>query len=271
MKGYIINNKCYIFHQEVGQIPSVEAEVIYVQEEDIKAWKDANVELADKIKKYNYNVITVNPKEWSGHKDDELTPPQTYYNITKDGEGIESISVVGQATSGESINITLVDPATYTFDISNKEKQIIYVEISSQNSESINDVYKEYHQEGDYYSFTMPDDDIIISLSFYYGYKLTVTVDGQEKSSIEELSFLSLRDYTYDMPITDLSSVRGYSTIEINLNEGYIFNNLTNDKTLVKVKFNGTYLNTQDNNNSVLFDMPSENATLEITTTPPQS
>ena len=77
MKGYIINNKCYVFPQEVGQLPSIDAEIIYVQEEDIKAWKEANVEVADKIKKYNYNVITVNPKEWTGHKDDELTPVQT--------------------------------------------------------------------------------------------------------------------------------------------------------------------------------------------------
>ena len=77
MKGYIINNKCYIFPQEVGQIPSINAEIIYVQEEDIKAWKEANVGVADKIKKYNYNVITVNPKEWTGHKDDELVPVQT--------------------------------------------------------------------------------------------------------------------------------------------------------------------------------------------------
>ena len=77
MKGYIINNRCYIFPQEVGQIPSIDAEIIYVQEEDIKAWKEANVGVADKIKKYNYNVITVNPKEWTGHKDDELVPVQT--------------------------------------------------------------------------------------------------------------------------------------------------------------------------------------------------
>ena len=77
MKGYIINNRCYIFPQAVGQLPSIAAEVIYVQEEDIKGWKEANVAVADKIKKYNYNVITVNPKEWSGHKDDELTPVQT--------------------------------------------------------------------------------------------------------------------------------------------------------------------------------------------------
>ena len=61
MKGYIINNRCYIFPQEVGQLPSIDAEIIYVQEEDIKAWKEANVGVADKIKKYNYNVITVNP------------------------------------------------------------------------------------------------------------------------------------------------------------------------------------------------------------------
>ena len=229
------------------------------------------IQIKNIIKKDNYNVITVNPKEWSGHKDDELVPAQTTHIIIKDGEGIETISVVDKAAVGETVTVTLADPGTYTFDISNKEKQSIYVEIGCQNSGTDNDVDKEYHQEGDYYSFTMPDDDISISLSFYNGYKLTVTVDGQEASSIEELSFLSLRNYTYSMPITDLSNVRSDSTIEINLDEGYTFNNLGNDKTLVKVKFNGTYLNTQGNNYSVLFDMPSENATLEITTTPPQT
>ena len=268
MKGYVINNKCYIFPQEVGQIPSVEAEIIYVQAEDIKAWKEANGDKADKIKKYNYNVITVNPKEWSGHKDDELV---TYYTITNNGELADLIAVADRATAGESKNITLVDPATYTFDISNKEKQSIYVEITRANSESINDVDKEYHQEGDYYSFTMPDDDIFIDLSIYNGYVLTVTVDGQQASSIEELSFLSLSDYTYSMPITDLSNVRGGSSIEINLGEGYSFNAVDTGKTHVVAKLNGTELDTQGDNYSALFEMPSENATLEITTTAPQS
>ena len=170
MKGYIINNKCYVFPQEVGQLPSIDAEIIYVQEEDIKAWKEANVEVAGKIKKYNYNVMTVNPKEWTGHKDDELTPVQTYHSISKEGEGIETISVVDQATAGETLTITLVDPATYTFDLTNKEKQRIWINYVLPNIE--------YNQEVDNYTFTMPDNDVSILVDRYIGYTLTVIEEG---------------------------------------------------------------------------------------------
>lgn len=76
MKGYITNNKCYIFPQEEGQIPEVEASVFYVQQEDYVAWIEENESLADKISPYNYNTMTVNPKVWAGHEDDDLEPAQ---------------------------------------------------------------------------------------------------------------------------------------------------------------------------------------------------
>ena len=74
MKGYITNNKCYIFPQEAGQIPEVEASVFYVQQEDYAAWIEENESLADKISPYNYNVMTVNPKVWANHENDDLEP-----------------------------------------------------------------------------------------------------------------------------------------------------------------------------------------------------
>ena len=263
MKGYIINNKCYVFPQEVGQIPSVEAEVIYVQEEDIKAWKEANVEVADKIKKYNYNVITVRPKEWSGHKDDELGPVQTPHNITKEGDGIELLSVVDQATSGETVTVTLTDPETYTFDLTNKAKQRIWINRGLPNIE--------YHQEVDNYTFTMPDYDTTILVGHYNGYTLTVTVDGQEKSSIEDVSFLGLHDNSAWFDITDLTDVCGGNIITLNLQEGYSFNAEDTSKTRVVAKLNGTELEARPEPHYREFTMPSENATLEITTTAPQS
>ena len=261
MKGYIINNKCYIFPQEVGQLPSIDAEVIYVQEEDIKAWKDANVEVADKIKKYNYNVITVNPKEWSGHKDDELV---TSHNITKEGEGIETISVADQATTGETVTVTLVDPGTYTFDLTNKAKQRIWINKGLPNVE--------YHQDGDYYSFTMPDYDVTVLVGRYNGYTLTVTVDGQNKSTIEDFSnILNLFDNGIYTPITDLTDVCGGNNISLTLQEGYSFNAVDTTKTHVVAKLNGTELADRPESHYRDFIMPSENSTLEITTTPPQS
>ena len=263
MKGYIINNKCYIFPQEVGQIPSVEADVIYVQEEDIKAWKEANVEVADKIKKYNYNVITVNPKEWSGHKDDELGPVQTPHTISKEGDGIELISVVDQATTGETVTVTLTDPGTYTFDITNKQKQRIWIQTYDQD--------KEYHQEGDNYTFTMPDYDVSILVGHYNGYTLTVTVDGQQQSSIEGFSNIGyLYDNSISNDITDLTDVCATNNISLNLQEGYSFNAVDTTKTHVVAKLNGTELETRPESHYREFIMPSENATLEITTTSPQ-
>ena len=263
MKGYIINNRCYIFPQEVGQIPSIDAEIIYVQEEDIKAWKEANVEVAGKIKKYNYNVITVNPKEWTGHKDDELGPVQIPHTISKGGEGIETISVVDQATAGETVTVALVDPGTYTFDLTNKAKQRIWI--------NRDDPDKEYHQEGDNYTFTMPDYDVSILVDRCIGYKLTVTVDGQEKSTIEEVRFLGLHDNSYRYNIEDLTDVCAGNVIALNLDPNiYSFNAVDTDKTHVVAKLNGTKLEDRPEPHYRDFIMPSENATLEITTTPPQ-
>ena len=263
MKGYIINNKCYIFPQEVGQIPSVEAEVIYVQEEDIKAWKEANGDVADKIKKYNYNVITVRPKEWSGHKDDELTPVQTPHNITKEGDGIELLSVVDSATAGETVTVTLTDPATYTLDLTNKAKQRMWINRGLPNIE--------YHQEVDNYTFTMPDYDTTILVGHYNGYTLTVTVDGQQASSIEDVNFLGLHDNSAWFGITDLTDVCGGNIITLNLQEGYSFNAEDTTKTHVVAKLNGTELDAREEPHYREFIMPSENATLEITTTAPQA
>ena len=263
MKGYIINNRCYVFPQEVGELPSIEAEVIYVQEEDIKAWKEANGAVADKIKKYNYNVITVNPKEWSGHKDDELTPPQTFHNIAKESyagsEGVaDLISIDKQsATTGETITIRLTQPEEYTFDLTNKEKQRIWINPQVGN--------KEYHQEGDYYTFTIQDWDTTVLVGYYNGYKLTVTVDGQEKSSIEDFrNILFLFDNARTTDLTDLTDVCGGNNISLNLGEEYSFNAVDTDKTHVVAKLNGVELETRPEPRYRHFFMPGEDAYLLI-------
>ena len=241
-----------------------------VQEEDIKAWKEANVEVADKIKKYNYNVMTVKPKEWTGHKDDELTPPQTSHTISKesynygDANAADLISLSTQsATTGETVTVTLVDPETYTFDLTNKEKQRIWVNLQTEN---------EYHQEVDNYTFNMPDHDLTVLIGHYNGYKLTVTVDGAEKSSVEDFSnILFLHDNSAWINISDLTDVCAGNYISLNLDGAYSFNAVDTDKTHVVVKLNGTELDTRDEPQYREFIMPSENATLEITTTPPQT
>lgn len=106
MKGYIINNKCYIFPQEAGQIPEVEASVFYVQQEDYVAWIEANESLADKISPYNYNIMTVQSKVWANHENDDLEPPVQYATLTCAGDysailtGIPESLEVGRYTGG---------------------------------------------------------------------------------------------------------------------------------------------------------------------------
>lgn len=76
MKGYISNGICYIFPQEVAQISEVEADFYYVQQEDYAAWVAANESIADKIVKYNFNILTAKAKPFAGHTDDDLEPAQ---------------------------------------------------------------------------------------------------------------------------------------------------------------------------------------------------
>ena len=157
----------------------------------------------------------------------------------------------------------MTDPETYTLDLTNKAKQRIWINRGLPNIE--------YHQEGDNYTFTMPDYDTTILVGHYNGYTLTVTVDGQQASSIEDVSFLGLHDNSAWFDITDLTDVCGGNIITLNLQEGYSFNAEDTTKTHVVAKLNGTELETRPEPHYREFIMPSENATLEITTTAPQS
>lgn len=78
MKGYILDKVCYVFPgQDAAQFPELPetVEVIYVQHEEVNAYKAKN-EDNDLIKGYNYYALTVNKKEWAGHTDDDLEPAQ---------------------------------------------------------------------------------------------------------------------------------------------------------------------------------------------------
>ena len=80
VKGYRIDNRIYIFEDEAMAIPEsqigVLPDVIYVERNLADAFKEveANADIADLIKGYNFQTMTVNAKEWAGHEDDELEP-----------------------------------------------------------------------------------------------------------------------------------------------------------------------------------------------------
>ena len=274
MKGYIINNKCYVFPQEVGQLPSIDAEVIYVQEEDIKAWKEANAGVADKIKKYNYNVITVNPKEWSGHKDDELGP--SYITITRRTDygdtSPEQIVAPENALPGENVTISLVAPETYTFNRENKAKQRIW--ISADYIDLVHDG-SYYNAELDQYNYTMPSEGIYnnnqnLNSQFLNGHTLTLNINGQNKTLEEANTFFGLSDAHMWLDITDLTDVFEKHGIKLDAREGYTFDKSSTDKTIISVRMNGEdiYVSAPD---WISFEMTEQDLTLEITTTPPQS
>lgn len=79
MKGWYEENSkiLYIFPQTVGEIPYVDpsAEAIAIQQENLDAWKTTNSDYASMMVKYNYNMMTVQPKVWSEHTNDDLEAP----------------------------------------------------------------------------------------------------------------------------------------------------------------------------------------------------
>lgn len=267
MKGYIVNSKCYVFPQEVGQIPAVDADVIYVQEEDFAAWLTANESVADKLKKYNYNVMTVRPKEWADHTNDDLAPEPgptpTYYTITKIGDAQEYISAPTQAAANETVTVTLVDGETYTFNLTNKQKQRI-------NFSADYILASEYYNaENDQYVYPMPSENQNIYADLKTGYTLSVTIDGTS-ASIEDLNvIMSLFDNNTSITITDLTDVFGGDGIQMNLQGGYTYDTTSTEATIVTVELNGTPVEAGGSEWEI-FTMPSENSTLAITLTAPQ-
>lgn len=126
MKGYITNNKCYIFPQEAGQIPEVEASVFYVQQEDYVAWIEENESLADKISPYNYNVMTVQPKVWANHENDDLEPAQ------KEDPELAWSADSATAQIGETNTFpTLTNPHSVTVSYSSSDSEKATIDAST--------------------------------------------------------------------------------------------------------------------------------------------
>ena len=109
MKGYFDSTKkiLYVFPQTAAEIPYVDptAEVIYVQQENYAEWAAANTSYTSIMKKYNYNLITVNKLVWADHLDDDITA--TYHTITLGSHAGDYIEVDKEtAEAGETITIT---------------------------------------------------------------------------------------------------------------------------------------------------------------------
>lgn len=105
MKGYNLNGTLYIFDATPATIPGDagdEADLIYVQQELVEAFKSENPDNSAKIKPYNYKLMAVNKLPWADYINENiLKAPEigTVYDFTGylTEEAIEASST-GQIT-----------------------------------------------------------------------------------------------------------------------------------------------------------------------------
>ena len=127
MKGYLKDNVLFVFPQTADTIPFVDSDVtvINVQQEDILDWKEENESHADIIFPYNYNVMTVQPKVWSGHENDDI-----YVPVTPELEWSASTATV---TIGADDNVfpTLTNPHSVTVSYSSSDSEKATIDTST--------------------------------------------------------------------------------------------------------------------------------------------
>lgn len=163
MKGWLYESKniLYVFPQTPDVIPNdMGADAIAVQEEDIKAWATVNPDLADVLVKYNYNVMTVKPKVWADHQNDDIPGKHesVVLSVQHDMLGIGYIKVNGveqELDKAQQILITVMPEDEIKFTLESG--------YSLQDVRS-NDGEVETTQEGSEYVFTMPQVDAWITL-----------------------------------------------------------------------------------------------------------
>lgn len=127
MKGYLKDNILFVFPQTADTIPFVDSDVtvINVQEEDILDWKEENESHADIIFPYNYNVMTVQPKVWSGHENDDIYIPVT--------PGLAWSAESATVTIGADDNIfpTLTNPHSVTVEYTSSDTEKATIDSST--------------------------------------------------------------------------------------------------------------------------------------------
>ena len=86
MKQKLLNDILYVFSVEPYEITEdTEATTIKVQQECYEGFVELNPDLASKIVKYNYHMITVNKQEWADYVDAEepetKVDPELYWSV----------------------------------------------------------------------------------------------------------------------------------------------------------------------------------------------
>lgn len=201
MKGYVTGNKLYIFDTP-AEIPYVDAavEIIYVQQEYLAAFKAANSDYAALMQPYNFQMLTVKAKEWSGHTNDDIVAPEppapTTYSITLSQEGEYCHgSWEGDVEAGTICSLT--PESGYSFDQTATGTILLASSEQAQLS---------FDSEKGTIDFEMPAEAVTITVSVYQ-IRNAISYEGTAAENVigpangaggEEITIIPNEGYTYD-------------------------------------------------------------------------
>lgn len=140
MKQKKIGTTLYVFETSAYEITrDTDAKEICIQQENLEAFIKLNQAIADKMKPYNYRLLTVQKTIWA----DYINAPDVY-SITLTGDSGEFVEVSAeQADAGETITIT---PKT-GYTVANVNVTSSDVEITAGETN---------------WTFTMPEKDVVL-------------------------------------------------------------------------------------------------------------
>lgn len=188
-----VGDKLYIFDLTPFVITNdTDAEVIFVQYEHMKGYKELNAELAEKIFGFNQFIMAVNPPEWAKEQPTPPGPEPEVHTLGLTGDNWnDAITLV---IDGSEQDIS----ETSTWDVEEGSSIVIRLDEDHTCYEVTG---AEYDSEDNSYKATMPGEDLTITINYTapvetYNFSLTgqdiqdnvhVYVNGDEISwDVEE-------------------------------------------------------------------------------------
>lgn len=199
-----VDNKLYVFDLTPFVISQdTDAEVIYVQEECINGYKEANASLAEKIEGFNQFVMCVNHPEWA------IT--ETGHTLYLDGYDINShvnlyLDDVQQA---EAITKTNIAEGT-AIKLVPTESVENYTLMQGAEWDSVQNAWVA----------TMPDADLTITINYYAPVAPLYNISIDEESTAISDITISPQDWTDGLPANtevNVCPINGYTVDDIDL------------------------------------------------------
>lgn len=230
MKGYKLDRTLYIFDATPDAIPvSVDdVDVIYVQQELLAAYVNANQEAASKIKPYNYKLIAVNKLPWADYVDNDLVEESTEYTVSvKYGPTISIGSFHGlpfdpripySAAEGTQLVFTLPSVSSWMTwrEGNNDSEYVIQVQVPESIQDSYEIVWPSVDEEDPEnpvdvdgsLSFIMPAEDVTLNID------LVENPDYQEPQVDPQLTVVNELPNNYRLEVKYLYDQENPETID---------------------------------------------------------